>query len=51
MKKRNIEVCFSPALFSEYRNPEAIVVILQQPADVLSAPVPGIAHAGGQGEY
>ena len=33
MKKRNIEVCFSPALFSEYRNPEAIVVI----TDILRA--------------
>jgi len=31
--KRNIEVCFSPALFSEYSDPEAIVVI----TDILRA--------------
>ncbi|MFC2098368.1 2-phosphosulfolactate phosphatase [Bacteroidota bacterium] len=33
MEKRNIEVCFSPALFPEYSNPEAIVVI----TDILRA--------------
>lgn len=32
-EKRNIEVCFSPALFPAYRNPEAIGVI----ADILRA--------------
>ena len=31
--KRNIEVCFSPALFEGFRNPEAIAVI----TDILRA--------------
>ena len=33
MNKRNIEVCFSPALFPEFRNPDAIAVI----TDILRA--------------
>lgn len=33
MGKRNIEVCFSPALFSEFENPEAVAVI----TDILRA--------------
>ncbi len=32
-KKKNIEVCFSPALFPDFRNPEAIAVIV----DILRA--------------
>jgi 2-phosphosulfolactate phosphatase len=32
-KKKNIEVCFSPALFPGFRNPEAIAVIV----DILRA--------------
>ena len=32
-KKKNIEVCFSPALFADFRNQEAIAVIV----DILRA--------------